>query len=250
MSAGAGRVGRSRRSDFYPTTPAAAAALVVWWCAKIVELPRHVIDPCAGVGCILDPWSERGCLTWGSELDERLKAVAAERHGGVKLGNGLTDARRGSLAYSPPMAQEEREGRELVVVNPPFSDADRWVKAATGYGQRRGADVAILLRSQWLDDGATKGRDAYRYGMPPRAILRLPWRISFDGDGADSCTYAWHIWRQPWLRQSTGAASGVSTFWATPRGPRPSARALEVWRRGAELSRGGPGSEQLPIFGG
>jgi hypothetical protein len=270
VSAGAGRVGRTRGSDFYPSTPAVALALVAWWRARVPELPGHVIDPCAGVGCLLDAWAGpfsagaqaqgeavAGPLTWGVERDEALAEVVRQRHPGVVLGDGLHGDYRGSLAYDPPMTGAELPGAgELVVLNPPFSDCDAWVRAAVEYRQRRGADVAILLRSQWIDDGQTKGRAVYRYGMPPRAIVRLPWRVSFDGDGADSCTYAWHVWSsrrylwQPWS-QDAGGPSGVSTFWASPPGTiAPSPEAIEVWRRGAELSRGGQGQEQLDIFGG
>jgi hypothetical protein len=248
MSAGVGRHEGANPADFYPTPPRAAVALRDFWIANF-GAPEIVIDPCAGMGCLLKPWqATTPVLGW--ERDQELLEEGGDesRELGISEGDGLQVINELELTIgSAPV---------LVMVNPPFSAADEWVRTVVQSCERQDAAAAILLRSQWIDDGNTKGRGAYRYEREPTAILRLPWRIRFNGKGADSCTYAWHIWHpdsadfpSP-LRaiaelersdsQKVTSSRMVPTFWARLNPTLSPAYELlgAFWERAAAVSRG------------
>ena len=189
MSAGVGRHEGANPADFYPTPPRAAVALRDFWLANF-GCPDLVIDPCAGMGCLLRPW--RGTsYTKGFEISGEI--LEAARDEAEELSVYKADGLEAVAGWNREDVYGELP-EVLTVVNPPFSKADEWVAAVVESSRRHNVACAILLRSQWIDDGNTKGRGAYRYEQPATAILRLPWRIRFNGKGADSCTYAWHMW--------------------------------------------------------
>jgi len=222
--------------DFYPTPPQAAGALVRWWRWEVRQAPRAVLDPCAGVGCLLLPWAESGSEIVGWEEDHRIAAGAIS---GVAAGDGLAILDRAAEAGSKAAARSILgEGVDLIAVNPPYKRADRWVKSATSAAVAAGISVAAFMRCQWIDDGETLGRSVYRHSLVPSAIVRMPWRMSFNGGGADFATYAWHVWdggraQDPDDRPFGG---GCLTYWARPALSSPEAE--DLWSRGAALSRG------------
>jgi hypothetical protein len=246
-------VRKSNAGDFYPTPARTSRALVDFWRARWPE-PDSVLDPCAGLGCLLSSWVEGGHPhqgLFGYEIRPELVAESdrawPDLHKGkptpVELGDGLAyldESER--IGDNRPQPARSEEARLMVVLNPPFADADRWVASAVAAQPRWGSSLAILLRSQWLDDGNTRGRWRYRsiarhdpaeyVTRPPCAILRIPWRISFDGRGANACAYAWHIWT-PYARES----DGVLTYWAQHRDKLEiSPRADQLWRIASEIS--------------
>ena len=245
-------------TDFYPTPPLVTRALVDFWEGRY-PLPLSVFDPCAGVGCLLAAWANR---PYGSETID-LSGVEMRsdlvRHSGkvwrtfeqpspIFHGDGLKCLENGRRSEDdangprrwPNAYKEER--RELIVINPPFKRADDWVNAGADAALAFGSSVAILLRSQWIDDGNTKGRHSWRAIAPHPyqtyhqrscdSILRIPWRVSFDGKRANSCTYAWHVWT-PYKRK----ISGVETYWSRQRAYyERDPKCDRVWKRAAKLS--------------
>lgn len=247
-----GRQKDANPADFYPTPPRAATALRDFWLANFYE-PEFVIDPCAGMGCLLRPWVNIS-ETKGFEINHEILEATGDDDKKLTIyeADGLWQMTEGEPWY---VFGEFDELSTLVVVNPPFSNADEWVATTVQSCLRNKVGCAILLRSQWIDDGNTKGRGAYRYEQPATAILRLPWRIRFNGKGADSCTYAWHIWHptpnalpapfwpvaQLERTEAQKAASSciTPTFWAPVTWNDCDASALgEFWERAAAVSRG------------
>ena len=248
MTAGVGRR-EPNPSDFYPTPPSVGLALLEWW-TQHKTAPPSVIDPCAGTGCLLAPWVGEAVVI-GTEADAAIQAVGTDAwpkvfgtDSPVKLGDGLLQLGMDlDIARDPAAWLEGYQGTQdrdrdriswLYAVNPPFKDADLWVDRLVSITKTGGAAAAILLRSQWIDDGETKGRGIYRWELPPSAILRLPWRVSFDGEGKDSCTYAWHIWDP---RSPVYAGSGTPTYWATR--PTPTEKSKQLWDAAVAGATGG-----------
>lgn len=273
MSAGIRTAKRSSTTgDFYPTPPSVGMALREFWLDRYSDsgwaMPRKIIDPCAGVGCLL--------ASWVSGKDEEWRTPASKPDPVYILGleerADLEDAAliswRDNMSRSSPILLAdgaivlEEWGKadqgtdlpgSLLVVNPPFQDCDEWVHLAVTAARKQGMHCAILLRSQWLDDGNTRGRHVYRFAtgplgprdsnvypltipslhMPPTAILRIPWRISFDGRGANACSYAWHIWAPG------NHPPACSTYWAHSRETYdPPSSKVELWNSAAVISAG------------
>ena len=88
MTAGVGRKEGANPADFYPTPPRAASALVDFYLGHF-HAPRRVIDPCAGMGCLLVPWVE------AEQEGETFQLVGMERE--LELVQAQTDAHRKRL---------------------------------------------------------------------------------------------------------------------------------------------------------
>ncbi len=82
---------------------------------------------------------------------------------------------------------------DLVIGNPPFSQAEEHVRLAL----RHGHTVAFLLRLAFLE--GAKRRDFWREN-PAYSVHVLTSRPSFTGGGTDSAAYGFFLW----IRGSTG----------------------------------------------
>lgn len=86
---------------------------------------------------------------------------------------------------------------DVVIMNPPFSDALRFVQLALPLAPW----VVCLERSPWIGD-AEERFDYFSELMPDEYRVG---RIDFDGRGGDSIPYSWFVWG-PWQRQRTRGA--------------------------------------------
>lgn len=77
---------------------------------------------------------------------------------------------------------------DCVISNPPYTDADRFVKQALTQADH----VAMLLRLNWLsgDD-----RSCWMRANTPDVYV-LPNRPDFTGEGGDATDYAWLVWNR------------------------------------------------------
>lgn len=147
-----------------------------WVVAGILpHLPGgEIVDPCAGAGAIVAACIAAGRPAKGTEFDGE-RALRAKHSGlPISAGDGLA-----LLAVAPA---------PLIVMNPPYSHAETWVRAAV----KPGRTVAILLRLAFLE-AACRVQLFQDVGMPDVQVLVH--RPSFTGDGnTDGAAYAWMIW--------------------------------------------------------
>lgn len=86
------------------------------------------------------------------------------------------------------MPPELRGARfDACIGNPPFSDADAFVREALRQCDR----VLLLLRLNWLSGGL---RSRWLREHTPDTVLVLPNRPDFTGGGGDATDYAWMGW--------------------------------------------------------
>jgi len=166
--------------DFYPTPFWVTQTLVEyaeqqrWW-----QRGERVFDPACGEGALLDVLKHAGLVTLGIELDAA-RAKEARRRGHVALcGDGL--------GIFDQHAEYGFDLFPLVVMNPPFSLAESFVRKAMEHRPARGLVIA-LLRLSWLEPAGTRG-ELLRATTPD--VLILPKRPIYDGRGHDSVTSAW-----------------------------------------------------------
>lgn len=167
------RTKRSERGlDFYET-PA--------WCVEAIapHLPRVcALDPACGDGAILSAliasgWD--GGMLDGIEFDGARAAAAFAQGFAVEAGDALT------MDWNEPA---------LVVMNPPFSQAEAFVRKALAETEPARGTVAALLRLAFLEG---KSR-AELHRERPSDVYVLSRRPSFTGGSTDSCAYAWFAW--------------------------------------------------------
>ena len=166
---------KSERSpgDFYQT-PA--------WCVRelytSLSLPFPTLDPCAGNGSLVYNAQQlfpAQCLIRGVELNPDLVDECKVKNLPVRTGDGL------DVDWSD----------EHVLMNPPYSEAEKWVYKAVTEAQ----SAAVLLRLGFL---ASQRRMPFLQKYPPAQIVVLSSRPSFTGHGTDACDYAWFVWRSEW----------------------------------------------------
>lgn len=150
--------------DFYPTPE---------WCVtelyrEFPLLPHPTLEPCAGIGSLVDPIIKNN---WNVPLAIELDPELAERHPHVKQGDGL------ALDWTG----------HHVLMNPPYKDALTWIEK----GLAEAESLVALLRLGFL---ASKRRHALFKRFPPYALGVLSKRPSFRHGRTDSSEYAWFIW--------------------------------------------------------
>lgn len=177
--------GRARGLDHWPTPRWVTLALVRhaeargWW-----ERGDHVLDPCCGEGELLDVLHEAGLVTHGLELD-RTRATLAMRRG-HRL-EGIGDAIELPWRHTSPVVGTRFP---LLVMNPPFSAAEAFVRRGLAERPARGL-VLALLRLSWLEPAGERGE---LFAAHPPDVLVLPRRPRYDGKGHDNVTSAWFVW--------------------------------------------------------
>ena len=161
--------------DFYPTPTWCTEALLSDW--SIPDSNNDLLlDPCCGKGAILEIARASGFRTAGIEI----QAVLAEQVS--------PDAKMVTVADALTIDWPECD---LVVTNPPFNSAMRFVaKAVEHLRVGKCGRVAMLLRQAFI---SSKARQAFHLANPSR-FLPLSRRPSFTGKGTDSCDYAWFVW--------------------------------------------------------
>ena len=166
---------RSDRGLDYYRTPT--------WCVEAIapHLPRvPALDPCCGDGAILEALHASGWATDlldGWEIDRERADVARRKGYGVTLGDALA-------------ADHEWWSPQLVVMNPPFSRAEEFVRKSLAETEPVRGTVAALLRLAFLEGKAR----AEFHREHPSDVFVLSKRPSFTGGKTDSCAYAWLIW--------------------------------------------------------
>lgn len=172
--------------DQYPTPP-----WQTWSLLKRVQISGRICEPCVGDGAIIGAISAR-CPNQGfitNDIDEKYPA-----------GSHLDATLKGSWDC------EDRP--DWVVTNPPFNVAIEILKHAYEHAK---FGVAFLLRLSFLEPTSlvtvrkgqvTYAREAWLVAHPPSKIIVLPrWR--YKGNGTDSVTTAWMVWR-------TGEVKGMA----------------------------------------
>lgn len=162
-----------RDSDYYPTPPAVASALLQL--VPVSYRSQAWLDPCAGMGA-LGRWTGL-TLAHAIDIDPKHGEALAEVASEVTIADAL------KVKWPPGH----------VVMNPPFSLlAEFATKALERRDDRRKAFVAILARQPWIGEAA-RNELRERFGAPHQE-LRCCWRPSFDGEGTDRVGVSWLIW--------------------------------------------------------
>lgn len=160
--------------DYYPTPACAAKALLRRIKQLRIKLEK-IIDPAAGRGA-LPFWLHPLGAKWSTyEICGFFEADL--RHGGhdVFICNSLA-------------AQWDAESH--IIANPPYGKhLEPFVHKIHKHCRSNGVFGAVLMRTQWLDDGKDR-HDRFK----PDMILRLPWRVSYTGKGSPSETHCWAIY--------------------------------------------------------
>ena len=169
--------GMSRRPlDFYPTPPDVVKAVERWLDGRLFPIGGPWLDPAAGAGALLAGVRRFGSPLVAYELDEMRREVLEGCADEVTVGDAL-----------------EMEGwhpRANVIANPPYNLLEPFVERIVKHCRRDDALGLVLTRLQWLDDG-----DDRHVRFRPDAVLRMPWRVSFTGDGrTEATTHAWLVY--------------------------------------------------------
>lgn len=173
--------------DFYETPE---------WCTRAI-LPhlgdfRTVVDAGAGTGAItrvvrrwLFPTDDERNHLHAIELDEQRAKESGAHQGSFydvgRCGEGVAGLR-------PPRW-------DLVISNPPFSEAERFAEHALAIGKT----VCFLLRLGWLAANRDSKKDHIRaryrlHRDRPCDVFVLGRRPSFTTGETDSSEYAWLVW--------------------------------------------------------
>ncbi len=162
------------KNDFYETPS---------WCVEAIlpHLPigGTVLDPCAGRGAILRAcpasFDCRMAIEINKDMEYDLRTIAT---GEFDL--WIDDAL--SLSFWPKA--------DLVLMNPPFSKAETFVRMALSEQRAYHGTTCALLRLGFL---ASKKRADFLRANPPDVYV-LSKRPSFNGEGTDSCDYGFFVW--------------------------------------------------------
>lgn len=155
--------------DFYRTPPWAVRAIAP-------HLPVvSTLDAGCGDGSIMKTLLDLGWLATiqGVEIDPNLHTAA----------NFSATARLCSFF-------DVHESFDLVISNPPYAQAEAFVRYALKLVAPRRGTVAMLLRLAFLEGQAR----AALHREHPSDVYVLPRRPSFTGGTTDATAYAWFVW--------------------------------------------------------
>lgn len=218
--------GRERHEDdFYETPEWCTRAILSALYPKDVLPPVTVLDAGAGTGAIL-----RAC---GAHFDDRKASYSGGGFpiflAGVEKSEERVQRANEYEAYpdredlrffaedfykvrgwiDDEISLCDRRGNQkfsLVISNPPYSEAERFVEHAL----KIGTTVCFLLRLNWL---ASKKRAPFHRAHPSDVYV-LPRRPSFTGGGTDATEYAWFVWRMTAVTErSTIQANAGNRWW-------------------------------------
>lgn len=165
---------RERQSnDYYPTPIELCAAAL----ATLDRQPRQILDAGAGDG----NWGMAARSLWGGahitgvELrDVRWPAAYDDWYCGDFLRFGASSS-----------------GYDLIVMNPPFTQARPFIQHAHRL-LKRGGTIAALLRLGFLC--SAERAEFWKY-YPLHDLVPIVERPDFTGSGGDSTDYAFFVWR-------------------------------------------------------
>nr|DAW55829.1 MAG TPA: adenine-specific methyltransferase [Caudoviricetes sp.] len=147
-------------SDFYPTPPEATRALL-----DFLQLPLKTMiwEPACGQGHMVNVMREYGFQVVDTDIQTGADFLEAVMPDGV----------------------------EWIITNPPFSQADAFIKRCVLHGK----PFALLLKSQYWH--AKKRLSLFREN-PPAYLLPLTWRPDFlfgqRGSGSPLMDVMWCVW--------------------------------------------------------
>jgi len=184
--------------DRYYTPPAVAVGCARWLAMQpemshLRERKRpHVLCPCAGDGAFLDAAADVWPRAHLHAQDIDPGATALYRH-------GLSSSRTAD-ALAPPV---DGPTYDLIIDNPPFRGADRYVAAMMG----RAGVVALLLPLNYAEGG--KRWRGIHLEYPPALIGVCIQRIAFKGPDKPSsplahAMFVWGVKRAPGADQLRG----------------------------------------------
>lgn len=130
----------------------------------------RLLEPCAGLGALVEPLERRGHTVMTADLDPGAR---------VKL---YTDS------ATHPWPRDTYDG---IITNPPFTQAPRMIRHLMQVPRHFSA---YLLRLSFLECCANR-TDLLAVDSGLWRIVVTP-RYSFRGQGKDSVTTAWFIWRR------------------------------------------------------
>ena len=160
-------------NDHYPTPTALTLALL----KELPQICGTVIEPCAAEGKIADILRVHPRVTGVTTND--IDATMPTRYH-----EDATDG--GAAIWAAPA--------DWIVTNPPFNQADQFVRLAWRKARQ---DVAMLLRLTYMEPTRKRAqllRDMAPY-MSHLIVFSQP-RPSFTGNGrTDSTTTAWFVWQ-------------------------------------------------------
>lgn len=196
-------------NDAYLTPPSLAGLVCRAVAQDFAHGPRLILEPGCGDGSFLDAarvaWP--GAETLGVEVDPALAALARAKGHNV-IG--------GDLFFTQGLP--ERVG--LVLGNPPFLQAERFIRWGLAHLDDRGGALAFLLRLDFL---GSRGRYASLWQpAPPSHVYVLPARAGFTPGGkTDSIEYMVSVWTRPPRAHTTLSwldNLGIENRWTqTPR---------------------------------
>lgn len=175
-----------RQLDDYPTPAWAVEAIVPELRARGgLTAEATILEPACGAGAILTVLRNAGARAfWGLDINPEAAAEATARGFTAFVGDFLTT----DLGERP----------DVIVMNPPFGQAQAFVERALEVVKPRGLVVALLR----LAFAEGQKRAPFHRAWPADLYV-LPRRPSFTADGrTDSAAYAWWIWCRAGRRTS------------------------------------------------
>ena len=177
--------GQVRAHQFYPTPPEATQALLDRYGTALGAGVR-IWEPATGTGAMEDVLRAGGATVVGTDLYD---------HG-----------RGGGLAFQLAHWPEGMEAGDAVVTNPPFSEAEAFIRHAVH--DLRAGFVAMLLKAAYFH-AAERGELFTRF--PPSAVHPLMWRLDFTGEGSPAMEMSWYVWDDA-CPESTSYMCGGTTY--------------------------------------
>lgn len=171
--------GQARR-DFYRTPSWVTQALVPHVWPKHLAPPKRILDAGAGDGAITRELVAGfpDAFVSGVEIDAfHLKAEGCDSH----------------VLCEDFFESAIRTDWDLIVSNPPFSQAMAFLERSLALVEEPRGAVAMLLRLGFM---AGQERAAF-HRVVPSDVFVLSKRPSFTGKGADATDYAWFVFA-PW----------------------------------------------------
>jgi hypothetical protein len=177
--------------DFYETPGWATRAIL-----PHLGSPETILDCGTGTGAIAREASAffKRASVYGIEKEEYLykNAVLLKRP-------GLEFIHGDFFEQAPLLAGHffagTFRGFDLVIGNPPYNQAEAFAETAIACGKT----VALLLRINWL---ASKKRAPFHRAHPSDLYV-LPRRPSFTNGGTDATEYAWFVWGEGTIKESS-----------------------------------------------
>lgn len=175
--------------DYFPT-PAWAVDRLLDNCGDWLLAVDSALEPSVGDGAIV-----RAAEAWRVRAGHT-KPIAWT---GVELRRDALDSRTPLAEHVEGVdfrlwqpARSRRFG--LSLGNPPFVIFESIARHAIALSHWTALllRVSVLESAERIDFWRTVGRDV--------AMRVLPQRPSFDGEGTDSCAYAWFVWNHPQIR--------------------------------------------------